>query len=494
MPETGENLKTRTARSLKWNMIDRVASQVLYAVTGIILARELSQEDFGLVGAILVFQSFASLLIDSGFFSALIQRKNPTQDDYSTILWFNIGVSAILYIILYVCAPLIADCFQGDERLIPLSRVMFLSFIINATATVQVNRLLKRMDAKMVAVSNTLGLIAGGITGIWMACTGWGAWAMVWQAIVLASVKSLTLWVTQRWTPSAIFSFRILRNYFTIGSRMMFTSFLNTLFLNIYSFFIGNRVGMVSLGYYTQSDKWSKMGIMSLSQVISSTFLPALSAVQDERERFNHVSAKINRFTSYLVFPAFIWLIVLATPVFHLLFGTKWDPSIILFQLLIIRGIFTVFIGYYNNVLLAQGHARTIMWMEVFRDCIALAALGASLPFLADTRPDDPVWGLKILLYGQLGASLFTWVFTLVAVARLTKRPLLAYIMDMVPYLISSLVIAMMMAYAGSFFTSPAVIISVECIVGFGLYFAVGHMGGSVIQREVFAYLLGRRS
>ena len=166
------NLKTAVARTIKWNVIDRVSSQVLYAVTGIVLARMLSQEDFGLVTAILVFQAFASLFIDSGFSSALIQRKDPTRLDYSTVLWFNLGTAVVLYIILFFASPWIATLFGGDERLIPLARVMFLSFILNASAIVQTNMLMKRMEVKMVAVSNSVGLIAGSVIGIYMAVTG----------------------------------------------------------------------------------------------------------------------------------------------------------------------------------------------------------------------------------------------------------------------------------------------------------------------------------
>ena len=165
-------MKSRTARTIKWNVIDRVASQVLYAVTGVVLARLLSTDDFGLVGAVLVFQAFASLLVDSGFSYALIQRKQPTQTDYSTVLWFNLAVAVAIYAVLYFCAPFIADCFQGDRRLIPLSRVMFLSFILNASAIVQTNRLMKSMDVKMVAVSNSLGLVVAAVVGIWLAVTG----------------------------------------------------------------------------------------------------------------------------------------------------------------------------------------------------------------------------------------------------------------------------------------------------------------------------------
>ncbi len=277
----GDGLRLKVARTLKWNVIDRVSSQLLYAVTGIVLARMLSQEDFGLVGAIMVFQAFATLFVDSGFSSALIQRKAPSRLDYSTVLWFNLGIATVIYTVLFFIAPWIASVFQGDMRIVPLSRVMFLSFIINASAIVQTNRLMKRMEVRMIAVSNSLGLIAAAVVGIYLAVSGYGAWAIVWQTITLASVKSLILWLTSSWRPVWRFSWSVLRGYFKVGAGVMMTSMLTTVFQNIYSFFIGNRAGLVPLGYFTQADKWSKMGIISLSQVLTSTFLPLLSGVQD---------------------------------------------------------------------------------------------------------------------------------------------------------------------------------------------------------------------
>ena len=174
-----ENLKLSVARTLKWNVIDKVSSQILYAVTGVVLAQKLSQEEFGLVGAIMVFQMFAERFIESGFASALLQRKSPSRLDYSTVLWFNLSMALALYLLLFILAPWIADIFQGNTRLIPLSRVMFLTFIINSLSIVQSNRLIKRMETRMVAVSNSLGLIAGAVTGIYLAVSGYGAWALV---------------------------------------------------------------------------------------------------------------------------------------------------------------------------------------------------------------------------------------------------------------------------------------------------------------------------
>ena len=473
-------------------MIDRVATQILYAVTGVVLARVLSEEDFGLIGALLVFQAFASLLVDSGFAYALIQRKRPTKLDYSTVLWFNLGAATLLYLILFVCAPLIADCFQGDQRLIPLSRVMFLSLILNASAIVQTNRLMKAMDVRMVAVSNSLGLILGGGVGIVLAVTGYGAWAIVWQTIVLAAGKSLVLWTSTRWRPLMRFSWSALRSYFGIGSKMMLTSFLNTVFLNIYSFFIGHSVGLASLGYYTQGDKWSKMGITSISQVLTSSFQPALSAVQDSPERLRAMVSKMKRFTSYLLFPAMLGLMAMAKPIFHTLFGDKWDPSIILFQLLLLRGIFTVLNSLYNNYLLALGHGGAIVKLEIVRDVAAVIALAVTFPFMALTMPGDPVYGLRILLWGQIAATLLTWVASFIVTVRVTGVGPWRFITDMLPYFMQTILIIPLMLLVAMPVAAAWLKLTVMAITALTLYLGGNHLFHSKIQREVLQYITGK--
>lgn len=478
---------------MKWNVIDKVSQQLLYAVTGIVLARLLDQEDFGLVGAVAVFQAFASLFVDSGFSYALIQRKSPTRLDYSTVLWFNLAVAVAIYAVLFFCAPLIARCFQGDMRLVGLSRVMFLSFILNASAIVQTNRLMKRMEVRMVAVSNAMGLFAGAIVGIWLAVAGYGAWAIVWQTLALNFTKSLVLWLTSGWLPLMRFSMASLRSFFTVGSGMMVSSFLNVLFQNIYSFFIGNRAGLAPLGYYTQADKWSKMGISSLSQVLTSSFLPALSAVQDEPERFARITSKMNRFTSYLLFPAMGFLWVMATPLFHCLFGEKWDASIMLFQLLLLRGVFTVLTSLYNNYVIALARTRLVVQMEMLRDGAALVLLFVTLPFVAMERGGDTVFGIKLLLAGQILASAISWGVMVVKTAPVSGRSVGSFLADSVPYLVESLVI-MVVLWAESLVIDDCwTLLLCQGITCVALYLGVNTVLDSVIQRDVIAFLRGKK-
>lgn len=474
------DLKLKTARTLKWNTVDKFASQVFYGITGVVLANLLSKEDFGLVGAMLVFQAFASLFVDSGFSAALIQKKNPTESDYCTVFYFNLAVSIALYGILWVSAPLIAHIFD-DERLIDLSRVMFLSFIINATALVQTNRMMKQMTMARVAVANSLGLVVSGATGIWLALEGYGAWAIVWQTIVLAFVKSAFLWVTTGWRPRRGFSKTSLRSVFSVGSGVMVCSFLNTLSLNIYSFIIGAYYNLAKLGCYTQADKWSKMGIQSLAQILTASFLPVLSGFQDDAERLNRAMRKMNRFTAYLVFPIMLLLIMGAEPIFHILFSTKWDEAIILFQILMARGIFVVLASLYNNFILALGRSRSLVVYETVKDALMVAAIFITIPL-----------GLTAMIWGQLAASVIFYVYAVITSGRIAGYAPRQMITDILPYAAIALVAAVLQFLALNFIAGPWSVIIVQTaisliVVGYGNYFFC-----PAVQREVISYALGR--
>lgn len=483
------NLKSALASTIKWNIVDKVSSQLLYAVTGIVLARMLSQEDFGLTGAIMVFQAFAQLLVDSGFSSALIQRKNPSDTDYSTVFWFNMAMAVALYAILYLCAAPIASLFQGDARLIPLSRVMFVTFIINAASIVQVNRLIKRMTVKLVAVANSAGLFAGAVVGISLALAGYGAWAIVWQAIATGAVKGAVLWWQCGWLPRLVFSLTSLRGFFRVGAGVMGSSFLNTVFQNIYSFIIGNRVGLVALGYFTQADKWSKMGVMSLSQVLTTSFLPVLSEFQDAPDRFAHATARMNRLTAYLLCPAMGFLAVMATPVFHALFSTKWDAAIPLFRLLLLRGVFTVLTQVYSHYILALGRSRLLVVTEIVRDGVALAAIAVTLPYIGLSRPGNLSEGLVIFLWGQVIASGATWLATLVVSARLTTRSPWRFVRDLLPYVGLTAPVMLAMGMLATVVSNPWTLLGAQALTGLTLYIGANAALGSAIQREVLTHI-----
>lgn len=425
-------LKSRTASTLKWNSIDRIATQVLYGVSGIFLANLLSKEDFGLVGVLAVFQAFAILFVDSGFGSALLQKKQPDEDDYSTVFWFNLAVSIAVYAVLFFCAPAIARFF-GNEQLVAMSRVMFLTFVLTGLGIVQTNRMMKRMDVKQIAIADLIALSLSAAVGIWLALAGFGAWAIVWQSVALAAIKSAWLWLTGRWCPRFVFSRRSIRDIRHIGLSVFISQFFNTLFLNIYQFVIGKWYSLVQLGVYSQADKWSKMGSASLSQILTSSFVPLLAGVQDDRATFHRYMQRIDRFAALLAIPALTVLAACGGAVFHSLFGTKWDMAVPLFQLLCLRGIGVVFISLYSNFMMSLGKGREIVVVEIVKDATTAVALLATVFSLS----------LDVLVWGQVAATAATWIATALLASRTTGYPLSGFLRDLCPFLSAAAVAAL---------------------------------------------------
>ena len=434
-------LKLKTARTLKWNTIDRVATQVLYAVVGIVLANILTHEEFGLVGALAIFQAFATIFVDSGFGAALLREaKEPSDRDYSTVFWFNVAVSLAIYLILFICAPVIARLFDNQRELIPMSKVMFLTFVINGLAIVQTNRLMKRMDVRMIAVSNSVALIVSGVVGVVLALAGAGAWAMVWYAVSQAAVKTAILWATGGWWPRLCFSFATIRRIHRVGMSVFLSALLNTISLNIYNFVIGVWCSVASLGVYTQADKWSKMGSASISQILTSTFVPLLSKFQKSRQDFHRYVDRAGRFTSFILLPSMTLLAILAAPIFHLLFGDKWDAAIPLFSMLALRGIFVVLISLYSNYLLSLGRAKKLFLSEAVKDGLILFAIVLTVGY----------GDIDLLVLGQTAASVITWLILLPVTARgIGMRPL-RLLWHLFPFLAATIFAALAAIGAGN--------------------------------------------
>ena len=480
--EETPSLKLKTARTLKWNTIDRVVSQVIYAVVGVVLANLLSKEDFGLVGALLVFQAFGILFVDSGFGSALLQKKEPTRTDFSTVFWFNLAVSIAVYVILFFCAPLIADIFQGDRRLIPLSRVMFLSFILNGLGLVQTTRLMKSMNVRHIAIANTIGLTISGGVGVWLAVTGAGAWALVWQTVTLAAVKSAWLWATGGWKPEMRFSADSLKQIWRVGLSVFSSSTLNTFFLYIYSFVIGAFYNLASLGVYTQADKWSKMGSASISQVLTASFVPLLAKFQDDGENFRRYVSKINRFTGFILFPVMTGVAMIGEPLFHTLFGDKWDAAILLFQILTVRGIFIVLISLYTNYLLSLGYARKLIMVEIVKDGLIFVAIMSTVWFHS----------VPLLVWGQLGASALTYMIVLAIASRSTGVRISRMVGDLLPYAGMSLVMATVCWLVKPVSDIPVLQLLLMITAGMAGYILIARVSRCPELTEAAGYLFGR--
>ena len=472
------SIKDKTVKTIKWSTIDRFSSQLIYAAVGVVLANELSKEDFGLVGALTIFQAFALIFVDSGFGAALLQKKDPEERDYSTVFWFNLVVSVGIYALLFFCAPLIGDIFH-DGRLVSMSRVMFIAFVVNGLGIIQTNRLTKQMHMRPVAVANIIGLLISGALGIGMALGGFGAWALVWQTLSLAIVKTVILWAVGHWWPRSFFSRSTFRDIRRVGGSVLSSSLLNTACLQVYNFVIGAFYSLPLLGIYTQADKWSKMGSASISQIMMSSFVPLLSGVQDCKEDFVRYVKRINRFTAFIVFPFMLWLTAAGEPVFHFLFKNKWDEAIPLFQILMVRGIFLVLTALYNNFLLAKGKARAIFLLELVKDAMIVAALFST------------VWtfSLEWLVWGQLAASFITWIYAVELTRRALAIPAADLLLDLFPFFGASFVMSLCCYAISWIVTVPALLLVIEFVLGLLVYLIILRLRGVSEIREIIALI-----
>lgn len=476
------SLKLKTARTIKWNTIDRFGTQLLYLVVGVVLANVLSQEEFGLVGVLLIFQAFATILTDGGFGMALLQKKEPRQRDFSTVFWFNLCVSLLIYAVLWLSAPLIARFFHGDQRLIPLSRWLFLSFVVYGLSLVQGVRLMKEMNVRQIAVANIAGLICGGAIGVWLALAGYGAWALVWQTLANAAVRTSWLWIAGHWRPSLTFSRSSLRHILPVGLGTLSSQVLNTASQYAYNFVIGGYYSIRAVGIYTQADKWSKMGSATMIQIITSSFVPLLSRFSDDAATHRRYITRINRFTALILFPAMTGLCLIGAPLFHTLFGHKWDEAIPLFQILAIRGIPVVLIQLYYTYAVSLGRSKAMVAIEIVKDSLIFAAILLTVSS----------YSVETLVWGQFGASAATLAVAAAIASSITGYPLRRMAADLIPFMLLSLAACAAAWAAGAWIATPWLRLAAELAAGLAAYLLLLRLFRIPELPEMTAYLFGR--
>ncbi|WP_352420997.1 lipopolysaccharide biosynthesis protein [Proteiniphilum sp.] len=468
-----KTLKEKSISALIWSTFDKVFCQITYAISGIILANKLFPEDFGVIMIITVFSAFITIFVDSGFNVALIQHKETTDRDYQSVFSFNLAISILLYTLLFFLAPAISH-YYDDIRLIPLSRVMFLTVIIQAFGLVQSSILMREMKMKAVALANMIPLLISGGTAIVLALIGLGIWTLVIQALVLASTRTLFLWIQNSWRPTFIFDWASLKKMYTTGKNIFLTSFTNTIFQSLYPLIIGSRYSLHQLGYYAQADKWSRMGYISLLQAFGQFLLPSLSSIQDDKERMKRVFGKTNRMAAYFIIPFFAALIVAAEPIFHIFFGTKWDSSIPLFQILLVKGIFFVLVTLQNNYLIARGKTRIVFYIELVKNAIILIAIfvtvGISIP---------------ALVIGQAVAAIIQYFIGIFVTARGTGYDVKRQLLDILPYMVISTAMCCLLMVFPMIIKNDFLMLGTQIGVGGLFYFTVNKALHSTIQQDV---------
>jgi O-antigen/teichoic acid export membrane protein len=367
-------LKDKTAKGLLWGMMNNGVMQLLNIVFGIVLARLLSDADYGLAGELAIFTAIASALQESGFISALTNRKNASQQDYNSVFWFNVGCSAIMYVVLWFCAPFIVRFFNEPE-LLWLSRYAFTGFFFASFSITPRAMLFKQMKVREQTIIGISSLILSGIVGITMAVCGMTYWSVVTQNIVFVATVSVLSWYFSGFRPSWSFNFQPIREMFGFSCKLLVTNIFNCINNNVFSLLFGRFYTKHEVGQYTQADKWNKMGSNMITGMVQQVAQPMFVQVGDDKERLVRAFRKMLRFTSLISFPALFGLVLVAPQFITIAVGEKWLPSAEIMQVLCVAGAFMPIATLYQNLLISRGKSGVYMWNILCQGLTVIAML-----------------------------------------------------------------------------------------------------------------------
>ena len=375
----GQSVRSQLLHGVAWNFIEKVLMRGSSFVIGIILARLLSPSDFGLVGMLAIFISISNVFIEGGLAKALIQRQNCSDIDFSTAFVSNVGMSLVIYAILFVSAPWIAD-FYDEPILTPLTRVLALNFILGAFNIVQRAKLMAAVDFKSLAQINVISVILSGTVGIGMAYSGHGVWSLVAQSLFSTIVLMILFPIYSKWKPSFRFSSESFKLLFGFGSKLMITGVYAVILNNISAICIGRFYKSHQLGFYTRGQQFSVIISSTLFDVLGNVTFPVLSGLQNDKEHLVAVYRKSLYFTAILIFPLMILMTLISRPLVVVLLTEKWLPCVVLMQWLFLARMFTPLSAINMNILNAVGRSDLFMKLDFSKMPLILIVLAITIP------------------------------------------------------------------------------------------------------------------
>ena len=494
-----KSLKERTAGGMLWGGLSNGLMQLIGAVFGLVLLRYLTPQDYGKVAMLNIFAALASALQESGFIAALCNRREPTHEEYNSVFWFNLLVSGSLYVILWFCAPLIAD-FYGDTDLVPLARVLFLGFLFSGLGTVQRAYLFGHLMVRQASICSLTAMLLSGIVGIAMAVKGFASWAIVTQAVCFVLITQVMNWFFSPWRPTLprtpsnsplkgdfLFSpfkgelegvFAPAWQMFGFSSKLMLTNIVNILNLHAFSVLLGKFFGDHTAGVYSNARKWNDMASSTINGMVTSTSQPTLAQVTDDIGRYRQVFRKMLRFICFVSFPAMLGLGLVAQEFILLAGGEKWRESGLLLSLLCLHGAFVPITTLYSNLTISRGKSGINMACTIGQ-CLA-------------------VWAGLILLYpyGLLPMVVYFVALNISWLAiwqwfawRLTGLTFMEALKDTVPFLVFTLIVLGITWWLTRGIENLWLLLLSRILLAAVLYAGIMWVSGAKIMREAIHYI-----
>lgn len=470
-----ERLKSLTYKGVTWSSIERFSLQIVQFFISVVMARLLAPSDYGLIGMLAVFMSLSQVFIDGGFSNALIQRKECTDEDYSTVFFINLAISLAVYGLLFVFAPSIAS-FYEQPLLTNITRVYSLSLIISSISAVHNTKLLIDIDFKTLSFISLTSAIISGIIGIYTAYIGLGVWALVIQALVGTSIGSILRLSYVKWTPRKRFSFDSFRSLFSFGSKLLVAQIISSIYDNIYQLFIGKRFSSTTLGYYTRGNQFSRLVSVNISDIVNRVSFPLFSKVQENDTRLLDIYIKYIQMSVFIIFPLVLGLCGVAKPLVLLLLTDKWIPCVPLLQILCFAYLFNGVIKVNLNLLYVKGRSDLVLRLEIIKKSIAIIILATTI-FL----------DIKIVCLGQVLYSIIALYLNTIYTKKILGFGFIRQMAVIAPYLLLGILVLLEAYLISCLFSTPWLSLTLALLICTLSYLGIARITRLYAYREISA-------
>ncbi len=472
-----QTLKEKTAKGLFWGGLSNGVQQVLNLLFGLILARILTASDYGMVGMLAIFSAIASTIQESGFTAALTNQKEIRHEDYNAVFWFSTLTGVLFYLILFFCAPLIADFYDKPE-LVGLSRVVFLGFLFGGLGIASNAYLFKSLMVKQKAKIDIIALICSGTVGVTLALNGFAYYGLAIQTTTYIGVGSLLKMYFAPWKPTIQIDFHPLKSMFGFSSKLILTNIFTQISNNVFSVVLGKFYSPQQLGYYSQGQKWMGMGHQLIGGMISSVAQPVLVQVKDEKERQVLVFRKMVRFGAFISFPAMLGLAFVAKEFIWVLLGEKWLDSVPFLQLFCIWGAVGYLSQLYVNLLMTHERSDVYLLGMILIGSLQILVVYILYPF-----------GIFNMVMGYISVYFISILFWHHCIKKVLPIKLVFVGKDIAPYLVISVLVFGSVNYTLKNISDIYILLSTKILLSSILYVLILFLLKSTILKEITLYL-----
>lgn len=453
--------KTTVGKAFIWKLLERFSVAGMTFIIQIVLARLLLPSDFGAIAILLVFVQISNVFVQNGFNTALVQAKEVDDDDYSSVLWLNLMVAGVLYLLWFFLAPSIS-LFYANPDLVPTLRVLAIMIFPGAVNSVQIAHLSRELNFRAMFVTNFIAVLLSGAIGIGLAMVGVGVWALVFQQLSNVVLVTVVMIFVVKWRPRFVIRWHRLRALFRFGSKLLASSLLDTLYNNVYNVVVGKLYDAKTLGYYSKAAQFPTIIVDTLNGAISSVLLPVMSKVQDHLQAVKSMMRKSIVMSSYVIFPIMTGLALCAEPIIILLLTEKWQPAVPFLQILCFTYIFFPIHTSNLQAINAIGRSDIYLKLEVLKKIVGVVSILVTVPF-----------GVMAMTWSKIAYGFISSLINAWPNKQLLQYSYLEQIKDILPNMIATAIMALFVYLCSLLPVGLAVRLIIQIVVGILSYLII---------------------